>query len=88
MYIDTVPNRTSPPAILVRVASRQGGKIVKRTLANISDWPPDQVEALRRVLRGDRVVAPESLFAIQRFGTGAVCDQQFCDGIKIVTCAK
>lgn len=66
MYIDTVPNRNSPPAVLLRVGSRQGGKIVKRTLANLSDWPPDQIEALRRVLRGDRVVAPESLFAIQR----------------------
>ena len=66
MYIDVVPNRTSPPAVLLRVATRQGGTIVKRTLANLSDWPPAQVEALRRVLRGDRVVAPESLVAIQR----------------------
>jgi len=66
MYIDVVPNRTSPPAVLLRVATLQCCTIVKRTLANLSDWPPAQVEALRRVLRGDRVVAPESLVAIQR----------------------
>jgi hypothetical protein len=66
MYIDIVPNRTSPPAVLLRVAAREGGKIVKRTLANLSDWPPEQVEALRRVLRGEQLVAPGSLFAIER----------------------
>lgn len=37
MYIDTVPNRNSPPAVLLRESSRQGHKIVKRTLANLSD---------------------------------------------------
>jgi hypothetical protein len=66
MYIDIVPNRTSPPAILLRTATREGKHIRKRTLANLSDWPAEQVEALRRVLRGEPLVSPESVFAIER----------------------
>lgn len=66
MYIDTVPNRGSRPAILLREAHRDGKKIIKRTIANLSDWPPEKVDALRRVLRGEPLVAPDSLFAIKR----------------------
>ncbi len=66
MYIDIVPNRTSRPAILLRVATREGTRIRKRTLANLSDWAPEQIEALRRVLRGESLVAPESVFTIER----------------------
>ena len=40
MYIETVPNRSSPPAILLREGWREGGKVKKRTLANLSKWPP------------------------------------------------
>jgi hypothetical protein len=57
MYIDTVPNRHSPPAVLLRESSRVGNKIVKRTLANLSDWPPTQIDALRRVLKGDSLIS-------------------------------
>jgi len=53
MYIATVPNRTSPPAILIRESFRHQGKVKSRTLANISDWDPARIEALRRALRGD-----------------------------------
>ena len=53
MYIDTVPNRSSPPAILLRQSLRQGKRVVKQTLANLSHWDPARVEALRRALRGD-----------------------------------
>jgi transposase len=53
MYIDTVPNRHSPPAILLRESVREGRTIRKRTLANLSQWEPVRVEALRRALRGD-----------------------------------
>jgi transposase len=53
MYIETVPNRTSPPAILLRESFRDGNQIRKRTLANLSHWEPARVEALRRALRGD-----------------------------------
>jgi transposase len=53
MYIDTVPNRNSPPAILLRESVRQGSRIRKRTLANLSHWPAARLEALRRALRGE-----------------------------------
>jgi transposase len=53
MYIATVPNRTSPPAILIRESYRDHEKVKSRTLANISNWDPARIEALRRALRGD-----------------------------------
>ena len=53
MYVESVPNRNSPPAILLRESVREGGKVRKRTLANISDWPASKIESLRRVLKGE-----------------------------------
>jgi transposase len=61
MYIETVPNRNSPPAILLREGWREGQKTRKRTLANLSDWPQPQIETLRRVLRGEMLVSPKDL---------------------------
>ncbi len=52
MYIETVPNRNSPPAILLRESYRDGGKIKKRTIANLSHWPTEIVEGLRTLLKG------------------------------------
>ena len=66
MYIDVVPNRNSPPAVLLREARREGDKIHKVTLANLSHWPAPKVEALRRVLRGEPFVAPAEAFTIER----------------------
>jgi Transposase DDE domain len=66
MYVESVPNRNSPPAILLREASRVDGKVVKRTLANLSAWPPLQVDSLRRLLKGEAVVSPADAFQIQR----------------------
>jgi len=66
MYIDTVPNRNSPPAILLRESWREGKITRKRTVANITHWPPDQIEALRRVLKGDTLVEPKEAFEIER----------------------
>ena len=57
MYVERIPNRNSPPAILLRESYREGDKFKRRTLANLSDWPAMKVEALRRVLR-DEAVAP------------------------------
>ena len=57
MYVERIPNRDSPPAILLRESYRDGDKFKKRTLANLSDWPAVKVEALRRVLR-DEALAP------------------------------
>lgn len=59
MYIEAVPNRNSPPAILLRESYRQGGKVRKRTLCNLSDWPPTYVEGLRAVLKGGTVIPAE-----------------------------
>jgi len=53
MYIDVVPNRHSPPAILLRESVRNGTTIRKRTLANLSQWEPARIDALRRALRGE-----------------------------------
>jgi len=57
MYVATVPNRNSPPAILLRESFRLHGKVNNRTLANISHWPSAQVDALRAVLKGATSVA-------------------------------
>jgi transposase len=57
MYVERIPNRNSPPAILLRESYRDGDKFKKRTLANLSDWPAVKIEALRRVLH-DEAVAP------------------------------
>ena len=66
MYIETVPNRNSPPAILLREGWREGQKTVKRTLANLSDWPQAKIEALRRVLRDETLVSPQDLFTTRQ----------------------
>jgi transposase len=66
MYIDTVPNRNSPPAVLLRESSRLGNRIVKRTLANLSDWPAAQVDLLRRVLKGESLLSPSEALHIER----------------------
>ena len=52
MYIESVPNRNSPPAVLLRESYRDGVKIKKRTIANLSDWPSELVEGLRTLLKG------------------------------------
>ena len=59
MYVARIPNRTSPPAMLLREGYREGGKVKTRTLANLSDWPAAKIEALRRVLRDD-LPAPDA----------------------------
>jgi transposase len=66
MYVETVPNRDSRPAILLREGWREGRRVRKRTLANLSDWSPQKVQALRRLLRDEPLVAPSEAFAIQR----------------------
>jgi transposase len=68
MYVAVVPNRSSPPAILLRESFRQDGKVHNRTLANISHWPAHQLEALRQVLKGESAGLPnlESAFVISR----------------------
>lgn len=67
MYIESIPNRNSPPAILLREAYREAGKVKKRTLANLSDWDPQLVEHLRTLLRGGVAVdSTEQVMTIER----------------------
>ncbi len=67
MYIEAVPNRHSPPAILLRESYRENGKVRKRTLCNLSDWPAAHIEGLRGVLKGGTVVPAErDAFTVMR----------------------
>ena len=56
MYIEAVPNRDSPPAVLLRESYREGGKVKKRTLLNLSDWPADRVAGFKMLLKGGAVI--------------------------------
>jgi len=66
MYIDVVPNRTSPPAVLLREAWREDGKIHKRTVANLSSLSTAQIEAMRRILRGETLISADAQLQIER----------------------
>jgi hypothetical protein len=66
MYVESVPNRNSPPAVLLRESYREGQSIRKRTLANLSSWPAAQVDSLRRVLRGELLPSPAGQLQITR----------------------
>jgi len=66
MYIATVPNRNSPPAMLLREGWREGNKTRQRTLANLSHWPQQKIESLRRLLRDEPLVSPQDLLATQK----------------------
>jgi len=67
MYVAKVPNRGSPPAILLRESYREEGKVKNRTLANLSRWPTDKVDALAAVLKGEVPTARlEGTFDITR----------------------
>jgi transposase len=64
MYVATVPNRSSPPAILLRESYREGGKVKTRTLANLSKLPAAAIAAIRRAVKGERLVAPDGAFEV------------------------
>jgi hypothetical protein len=67
MYIESVPNRNSPPAVLLRETYRDAGKVKKRTLANLSALPPEVIEGLKLLLRGGAAISSaEQVFAIER----------------------
>jgi transposase len=69
MYIATVPNRSSPPAILLRESYREGNKVKTRTVANLTHWPAERIHALRRCLKGE--------FDGQREAAAPVSDRVF-----------
>jgi transposase len=64
MHIDIVPNRGSRPTVLLRVSYREGKKVRKRTLANLSALPMEQVEAIRQILKGEKLAPVGGLFDI------------------------
>ena len=67
MHLERVPNRNSPPAVLLRQSYREEGKVRKRTLANLSKLPDDVIEGLRILLKGGSAIDRlESAFEIQR----------------------
>src|SRR5262245_16053303 len=60
MFIDTIPNRTSPPAILLRESYREGGRVKKRTLANLSKLPQRLIDGIRALIAGGTVATLEA----------------------------
>ena len=64
MYIDKVPNRNSKPTYLLREAKREGKKIIKKTIANLSDWSLDKIEQFKAILKGEKLISPKNDFKI------------------------
>ena len=64
MFVARVPNRGSPPAILLREGYREGGKVETRTLASLSRLPPKAIAAVERVHKGERLVSTDELFEV------------------------
>ncbi len=71
MHVEIIPNRNSKPAILLRESYRDGKKVRKRTLGNISKLPMEQVDAIRRILKGEKLISPEDVFEIIEDGSPA-----------------
>lgn len=65
MYIATIPNRDSPPAILLRESYRENGKVKSRTLANLSSLPPQAIDILRRSLKGEDLVSTDAFEIVE-----------------------
>lgn len=66
MYIESVPNRGSHPTILLREGWREGGRVRKRTVANLTHWPEEKLEGLRRVLRNEPLVSATEAFTVEQ----------------------
>ncbi len=71
MFFAIIPNRGSPPAILLRESYREGGKVKTRTLANLSKLPAEAIPVLRQVLKGKQMVAADEAFEIVEDGSRA-----------------
>jgi transposase len=72
MYVVTIPNQSSRPAILLRESYRDGDRVKNRTLANLSDWAPERIEALRAALRGDNLPQVKELTILRTLPHGHV----------------
>ncbi len=69
MFVTSIPNRGSPPAVLIRESYRQDSKVKTRTLANISKLPQEVIEVIRRALKGEHLVSAEDAFEILEDGS-------------------
>ena len=66
MYVETIPNRGARPTVLIREAWREGKKIRRRTVGNITSLPERQIEQIRRILKGEDLVSSSEAFEILR----------------------
>jgi hypothetical protein len=66
MFIEAIPNRNSPPAILLRKSVRRGKRTLKQTLVNLTNWPEQVVAGLDRLLRGEKLASVNDLFTVER----------------------
>jgi hypothetical protein len=64
MYVATVPNRGAKPTILLREGYRENGKVKNRTIANLTRLPPNAIEILRRILRGESVATVDEAIEV------------------------
>jgi transposase len=62
MHVEVVPNRKAKPTILLRESYREGSKVKKRTICNITNWEPQKIETMRRLLKGQKLVAVDDMF--------------------------
>src|SRR2546428_6655331 len=65
MYIEPMPNRQSRPTILLRQGWREGKKVRRRTVANLTPWPTAKLEALRRLRRDEPLAPPQRGFVVE-----------------------
>ena len=72
MHVEWVPNRNSRPTILLRETWREGKQVKKRTLANLSYWPEEKIESLRKVLKGETIITETSVIIEQSLPHGQV----------------
>jgi transposase len=72
MYVVTIPNQSSRPAILLRESYREDGRVKNRTLANLSDWAPGRIAALQAALRGERLARVEDTQILRSLPHGHV----------------
>jgi transposase len=66
MYVEFVPNSKYKPAILLRESKREGKKIIKKTILNITHWAPKHIDALKKALSGEKLVSVNDVFTIER----------------------
>lgn len=71
MHIHVIPNRDSTPTVLLRETYREGKRVGKRTLANLSSLPAEQIESIRRILKGEKLGPVEEIFEIVPGGSKA-----------------